>query len=539
MKSLNIKLPSAVSDPSGLRKLEHYYGIEFTRGASNGGGDNGYHKMIGDESLLREMRFHNQMKAAAIRDAMTISVLNQTNWNKTDKNEASIINGSDGSDIMVKHAVDVYAIIGGTNPTYERYIVSDKPFSYDGDVAKLYPAYAETPDYSVLFEGKMRSFRNDTVAGTHAAGNGTQHTNPFFGTADAGGFPRTSLSRYQYEQYARAKNPDPNSNLPYTNICNQDLELTQAFMFIEFRTKILTNCLGHGLSSNSAPTAANWGKVTGFRLTADNGATYAYQTMGDTIFLGDSTVASSMWTVLNGYAPILKMFEAQLAVSNGDNLDVIKDADGNAVQGLSEGVMTGIWTKMFSFKVNAKLTADGEKKDYTVEVCLRVPIWRGRTRLWGNCAQWYSGYEFLKTRDADGKTHHKLFRAPSVAALTIDSDNADKQMDQSFAFERTYEEVGEMPLMTGDAGFWATADHSINGITVPFVKTSGGAFGTYEQTHFYSAGNATEGVKARRGSRFGGDAHGLGCVLRCAYGYYSPADATTGIGSGFRVELDD
>ena len=95
MKSLNIKLPSAVSDPTGLRKLEHYYGIEFTRGASNGGGNNGYHKMIGDESLLREMRFHNQMKVAAIRNAMTSSVLNQTIWNKTDKNEASILNGSD------------------------------------------------------------------------------------------------------------------------------------------------------------------------------------------------------------------------------------------------------------------------------------------------------------------------------------------------------------------------------------------------------------------------------------------------------------
>lgn len=539
MKSLNIKLPSAVSDPTGLRKLEHYYGIEFTRGASNGGGNNGYHKMIGDESLLREMRFHNQMKIATIRNAMTSSVLNQTNWNKTDKNEASIINGADGSDIMVKHAVDVYAIIGGTNPTYERYIVSDKPFSYDGDVAKLYPAYAETPDYSVLFEGKMRSFRNDTVAGTHAAGNGTQHTNPFFGTADAGGFPRTSLTRYQYEQYARAKNPDPNSNLPYTNICNQDLELTQAFMFIEFRTKILTNCLSHGLSANSAPTAQNWGRVTGFRLTADNGATYAYRTLGQTIFLGDATTGTNMWNVLNASCPILKMFEAQLAVSNGDNLETINDSDGNPVQGLSEGVMTGIWTKTFSFKVNAKLTADGEQKNYTVEVCLRVPIWRGRTRLWGNCAQWYSGYEFVKSRDEEGKTHHLLYRAPSVAALTTDSDNADKQMDQSFAFEHTYEKVGEMPLMTGDAGFWAVEDHAVNGITVPFVKTGGGAFGTHEQTHFYSAGNAAEGVKARRGARFGGFANEGVCVLRDAFGYYSPASASTSIGSGFRVELDD
>lgn len=64
-KGLKVVLPSAVTDAAGLRKLEHYYGIEFTRGASNQGGDNGYHKMIGDASLLKEMRFHNQMKIAS------------------------------------------------------------------------------------------------------------------------------------------------------------------------------------------------------------------------------------------------------------------------------------------------------------------------------------------------------------------------------------------------------------------------------------------------------------------------------------------
>lgn len=539
-KGLKVVIPSAVTDPTGLRKLEHYYGVEFTRGASNGGGNNGYHKMIGDESLLLEMRFHNQMKIAAVKDASTVAVLNQTNWNKNEDNSASVINGSDGSDIMQVHSKGLYAIIGGTHPTYERYIVSDQPFSYDGDEAKFYPAYGETPDYSVLYEGKMRSFRNDTVAGTHAAGNGTQHTNPFFGTAEAGGFPRTSLSRYQYEQYARAKNPDPNSNIPYTNICNQDLELTQALMFIEFRTKILTNCLGHGLSLNAAPTATTWGKVSGFRITADGGATYTYLTFGSQLFLGDENpYAQNMWNILNGSCPILKMFEAQLGVSNGDNLDPVSDADGKPVQGLSSGVMTGIWTKTFSFKVSARLSAAAEKKDYTVEACLRVPIWRGRTRLWGNCAQWYSGYEFVKTRDAEGKTHHKLFRAPSVATLTIDSDNNDKPLTESFAFERTYDEVGEMPLMTGDAGFWATENHAINGITVPFVKTGGAGFGTHEQTHFYAAGNATEGVKGRRGARFGGDAHEGACVLRYARGYGAPSAASTYVGSGFRVELDD
>ena len=147
-KGLKIQLPSAVTDAEGLRKLEHYYGIEFTRGASNGGGDNGYHKMIGDETLLKEMRFHNQMKIVTVgKDAAIKSTLNQVNWNKMDSGDASVIDGSDDTDVIQAHTKNVYAIIGGTNPTYERYIVSDQPFTYDGDEAKEYLAYGETPDY--------------------------------------------------------------------------------------------------------------------------------------------------------------------------------------------------------------------------------------------------------------------------------------------------------------------------------------------------------------------------------------------------------
>ena len=52
-----------------LAKVEHYYGIEFERGTSNQGGNNGYHKMIGDPTLLKEMRFHNQMKIASVNKA--------------------------------------------------------------------------------------------------------------------------------------------------------------------------------------------------------------------------------------------------------------------------------------------------------------------------------------------------------------------------------------------------------------------------------------------------------------------------------------
>lgn len=532
----------SVTDPN-MTKVEHYYGIEFTRGESNQGGNNGYHKMIGDASLLKEMRFHNQMAIVNVKNAAITNELNQTNWNKTKDGSNSVIDGSDGSDIMQVHKKNVYAIIGGTNATYERFIVSDQPFSYDGDEAVEYPAGGDTPDYSVLLDGVVRSIRNNTVVGTHYAGNGTAHTDNGYGTADGKGYPKTELNRFQYEQYARAKNSDQNSNLPYTNICNFDIELLQAFMFIEFRTKNLNNLLGHGISSIAAPTAESWGKVTGFRLTNDGGSTYTYLTFGSSVYLGGSQAATNMFTVLNQSSPVLKMFEAQLAVSNGDTLEAVKDADGNAIQGLANGVMTGIWTKRFSFQLNASLTAGGEAKTYNVDAVLRVPIWRGKTRLWGNCSQWYSGYEILHYLEGDSY-HYKVYRAPSVAALTTDADNAYKNQEGGFAFEKAYDLVGELPVTKTAANMgagygWAKKMLTYKNITTAILGEGGGNLGTFENATSYGYNNATAGQYIRRGSRFGGHAYEGFCVLRYANVSNEPSYANSNVGSGFRVELDE
>ena len=522
-----------------LAKVEHYYGIEFERGTSNQGGNNGYHKMIGDPTLLKEMRFHNQMKIASVNKATLGTILNQTNWRKTDGGDTSVLDGSDGSDIIQQHTKDVYAILGGTNSVYERYIVSDQPFSYDGDEAIYLGRPGETPDYSVILDDKQRSIRNDSVNGTHGAGNGTGFSTTDYGTKAAGGYPTTFKNRFQFEALARAKNDDPSSNLPYANICNFDIELTAALMFIEFRTKNLNNILRHGISSVAAPTVDNWGKVTGFRLTADGGQTYNYLTFGSQIWLSGATGGQNMWTTLNGSCPVLKMFEPQLNISDGGTLEPVKDADGNLVQGLSDGVMTGIWTKRFSFQLTCALTSGGEQKTYTVEAVIRVPVWRGRTRLWGNCTQWYSGYELLHYKASDGY-HYKLFRAPSVEALTTDSDVTYKDSEGQFAFKKVYDEVGEMPtLSTPDGGVWAKNMLTINGISTAIIADTGGGVGIFENAFGWMGNGAKtpEGKYIRRGSRFGGRAIEGIAVLRYAFVNYEPSNADTYIGSGFRVQL--
>lgn len=536
-KGLKIVLPSAVTD-TNMRKLEHYVGIEFTRGASNGGGDNGYHAMIGDASLLKEMRFHNQMKICNVKNAAVSAVLNQVNWNENQDGTQSVINGDDGGDIMMVHTSTVYAILGGSNPTYERFIISDQPFSYDGDEAKAYDAYGECPDYATMLNNVLRSIRNDTVNGSQAAGICTNHSSNQYGTTNSGGYPRTSLSRFSFEQYARAKNDDVASNLPYTIICNQDIELTQAFMFIEFRTKQLNSVLGHGISAVSIPTAQTWGKVTGIRMTSDNGVNYTYGSWNTPLYVNGSTVAQNMWTAFNGSNPLLKMFEAQLAVSNGDSLEAVTDADGNPVQGIADGVMTGIWTKKFTFQVTASLTQSGEQKLWTVEAVLRVPIWRGRTRLWGHLSQWHAGYEFLNYFDGTN-TIHKAFRSPSVEALLSDTDAATKTAEGMYLFEKRYEYIGDLAKIgTVDAGAWATETLHAGDVSTPLVAKGGGSIATYESAFFWARAQTVEGVYSRRGALFGGNASEGNAALRCAFVSYGPSFAFTDLGSGFRVQLN-
>lgn len=539
-KAVKLQLLDTVDDASGLRKIQHYYGIEFVRGASNGGGDNDHYKMIGDEELLSEMRFHNMLKIASVKDGAVKSILNQTNWRLTKEGTASVIDGSDGTDIMqVTHdgekPVGLYAILGGTNSTYERYIVSDEYFEYDGDKAVFYPAFGETPDYATILSNQLRSVRNESVIGSTAAGLGTDHNDSDYGTTNGGGFPKTQMSRYQYEAAARAKNANANSNLPYCIINEIDSELIFGLMAIEFRTKLFNKYLGHGISANAAPDANTWGQITGVRFTADGGQTYTYSTLGGGLFVNGATESTAWWSIINGYFPLLKMFEGQLAVSDGATMQTVKDADGNDVQGLADGVMTGIWTKTFSFKVAGSTVSGGTAQEFTVDVCLRVPMWRGRNRLWGNLAQWKGGIEAVRYLDGEGVTHHRIYRAPSIEAIATDADDAVKTALGQFAFESTYDYIGETPTTTG--AVWAQRMLSKGAIMTSIAELGGGGMLNFEGACTYLGAETVADTYRRMGALFGDSAYSSPAVLRYASLNLAPSLSYTPFGSGFRVKL--
>jgi hypothetical protein len=534
---LKIVLPSAVDDASGLKKLEHYTGIEFTRGASDGGGVNGYHKLIGDETLIKEQRFLNMMKVCAVKDAKITHTLNQTNWNKYDTGEDSVLDGTDGADIMACFPNGIYAILGGTDETYERFIISDSAFSYDGDYAMYIPPIALPTDHATVWNGVARMIRNNSVAGSTAAGSGTNFSTTDYGTTDGGGYPRTLISRKESETCARAKNEDAGNGpyLPYYNLC---LELYQALLFIEFRTKNLNGVLGHAISSNVIPTAATWGTVSGWRATSDNGSTYIYGGFGTNVYV--SGTAINMGNVINRNYSLLKIFESQLAVSGGDTLEKVKNADGEYVQNVDDGVMTGIWTKRFSFTLdNVSSTQAGEQATWSVDVILRQPIVRGAIVRYGNIQDWVSGYETIKTVDEDGAITNTLYRCDDYTKLSY-TTNETIPDSELFDFETNYTKIGSFPEIKSGINFWAKDIWTDNGISTAIGENLGGNMGTFENSYVILTAGAVSGKKRRHNVRFGGKADSSTDALR--YADFSPTPfsyATASSGFAFCVLLDE
>lgn len=525
-KCLVFQTPGVATDDS-LPKLENYVGIEFLRGSSDGGSDKGYYRMLGDETLLKRLPIHNAIKNALVKSGAVTTTLNQVNWNQSEAGALVSLAGEDGSDV-IQTFPKMYLINGGTNASFIRYIVSDSPFSYDGDVAKEITAFGETPDYETIANGLARCIANDTVMGSQGAGLGSNYSDTSFGVATGAGRPKTQTSRYNYEAVARQKNTNKNSNLPYCNATHQDIEVILALLYIECRTRILVNVFGHGISSNVAPTEATWGTVSGVRVT--NGSTKLYYTFGASVFVNGT--ASDWWNIINNSFPLLKCLEAQKAVSDGATLEPVYDADGNKLAGLAEGVMTGIWTKTMSFTLAGfATTAAGETATVTVDVVMRVPIWRGKSNLSGNVWNWRSGVEVLNYM-LEGTTHNILFRAPSIEAIVTDSDEAVKAAKGQFAFETAYDEVCDLGANSG----WMKDDvvddgwNSIVGINV------GAAINNYISAYTYVAAGV-EGQYARRGVPVGGAARYASDVPRYCLASLAPSSADTPLGSGFRVAL--
>lgn len=531
-KTLVLKCPGTVTG-DGFRKLENYVGIEFTRNSSDGGGTNGYHKMIGDEELLSTLPLLNKIKPALVKNGAVTAYLNGTNFYKDEDGGDVDVTCADGSDIMIAYP-KMYAIIGGTNATYERFIFSDAPFSYDGDEAEEIDSWGETPDYEVIVNGVARSIYQDGTISNTTGATGTGDSAGFFERA---GFPATYSTRGGFESAARAKNSSTTSNLPYCNGTMLDWEVLLGLLYLECRTKNIASVFGHGISSNVAVTADNWGTVSGIRVDGT-----AYHTWGDLTAYGWNGTVGTTSSVLSYVRDalqwhLLHSMDAQMEVSKDTTkFESVSNSDGEALQGIGNGVMTGVYTKTVTFTANCALTADEAIAQHTFECVYRVPVWRGKTGMYGQIWSHMSGYDVVKYTDSNSVNHNILYRAKSVAAIDTDTTEGEQTSETAWNFTKTYERVGDIGYQDG----WMknTVCNSA-GRSLVVATGVGAAINNYQSSYSWHDNTIVVGKYYRKtAGLLGGYAVDGTCVPRVVDVAVAPSYAHAAIGSRFRVKLE-
>ncbi|MCD8206465.1 MAG: hypothetical protein LUD72_00855 [Bacteroidales bacterium] len=546
---LKLKSPGVTTAEDLPKVGVNYYGIEFTRNTSNNGGTNGYHKMIGTEEMLAELPVHNQCRVAAVINAKVTQTLNQTNFFKDVDGKDVDLAGANGEDFMFALPTDksVYAILGGTHETYERWLFGNEPFSYGGDVAQLIRPFAESVDHSTRIDNMQRCVYDPNTAGSM----GTQNaciTEGFDIYKSSAGFPRTSTTRFNYELYARNKNSDNTKNVPYYNCQTLDLSFFLGLIYVETRTKFLTNVFGDAISSNTTPSASNWdgNRVSGVKIIEADGTVH-YITLSNTslyVDSGDGTTVSGtrIWDLIEGGAyPMLQIMEAQRDISNGcvnGTFESVTCPDGTKIQGLDDGVMTGVWVKTMTGKIKCAFTADTAVAECDIEVKLCEPIWRGNTWKAGDIWWERSGTEVLLHNDADGNpVENILYQIRKVEDMTTDTDVTDKEKEEDWEFTKTYERLGDI----GTTNRWCTEQLiSEAGVTHPTAKGTGGGKTTYDGAYTsVTANTTTANIWRRKWAVFGGGANYSTAGWRYSNSDNQPSYSTARYGGGFGVILDN
>lgn len=512
------------------------YGVEFTRGL-----DPAMTRWIGNTAYQSSHPVMSMFKVAKVKDGKVTGYFNQVNLFKMEDGTDSniIIDGTivtdDGSDVMLVNKSPIYILNGGTNETYERRLVGKVPFVYDGDAAIEIPAHGVCIDYSTIKNGKQRSIRDNTVAGTCGAGVGGISY-----LANGLGCVKAEVSRFNYELYARAKNTDTTKNVPYCNSFWLDRDVWHTLLCIKFKTKDYYGSAyaGKALSSNdSAPTVSTWGTMTGVRVTETN-ATFNYYNLSSSRFSSASgQSAVNFWTLLNGQRPLLKMFEAQLALSYAYANSIAPETDfsydGATYQyanitghnGLADGEMTA--------KLRKKVTVGFTGRDVTnlvdvtnmqIDYLLEQVIIKGRVATWGHLYCCTSGIDAWTDN-----TNYHFYQTSDVNKVTIDADSAEKDLGVKYAFENDSQKVQQ--IANGEGWVLRMNNNSL------IIKDGGGSLHTGECAYSYRLGGATAGKKARKCVFFGGAAHNSNVSSRYAHATNAPTITNTNIAGGFRVEL--
>lgn len=426
----------------------NFYGVEMKRGQM----DPSFQTWIGKEEFKTSHPIFNSFRVAKVKDAKVIGFFDQTNLFKMADGSPSniIIDGTtvvdDGSDVMLVNTKPFWVINGGTNDEYERRLVSDSPFTYDGDTAEMVSPYGVSIDFCTIKDNMQRCIRDNTILGNVQVGE------LGYNMMEGGGWPMSNKSKFDYEGNARNKNTEKKKSIPYANSFIYDLNVWCTLLFIKFRTKDIhsESICGGGISSNEVSTEENWGTKTGIRFKDGNG-NYLYYNLNDKIFSKSEEVSPSNFSsIINRNCPKLRIFEAQLAMSYAKENNIPENTiftyDGSTYKylnfagynGLENGEMSGKLIKMFTFKLTGYNIYDKVTvTDLDIEVCIAQPIIRGCIAGWGNGNCIYSGIEGLATPEGC-----KVYQTSNVQDLTTDSKYGSILLNEYYEFEKIYDYIG-------------------------------------------------------------------------------------------------
>ena len=219
-----------------------FYGVERSRDVA----DPSFGK-IGNLLMHESLPIHNLIRGCkAGRDRKIVNFLDRNTWLLNADGTPSVLDGSDGLDVL-NYYPDMYAILDGGTDT-EIWAISTIPFSYKGIEAIHIKSHLVAPDYCTVDRttNESRCVASDDA---NLAGSGSG------ATAGGVGYPRTYTSRYNYEVYAENKGEKWNGWI------YRDYLTLQAFMYIQYKTRNLKQFfpgIGQGWSG------ANWSAYNGY-----------------------------------------------------------------------------------------------------------------------------------------------------------------------------------------------------------------------------------------------------------------------------------
>lgn len=479
------------------------------------------------------------------------------------------IDGSEG-DVMVVNIERFYKLAGKfevEGETYDVFLVSRTPFSWQGYDAEEVERFGWSPDYCVAHQDegsvwRMHSAYNPEWAGSYQAPTAIagkfvyQQAEPGGPITDtympeetvlggAGGLHTTGLQLPVAEQYAMNMNPDTEATVPWYNATAIGAQRLMELILAEGGTFDAHNAklMGSGFSSNDVATADTF-EASGSE--ARNGLRYQ-NAQGQTAYMGFST--ANAFGVTGKYAPQFindwrnpwKVMEAHRALSYATAMGVGELEwfvfEGNkykwrSVDGFS-GPAQGEATAVVFKVISTQLTADaqdpaspgvaltGRRADFIISTCLYHGMTTQVSPSW-----WTSGLIF--TEDSDGNYQAYL---EADQSLMLKSPTADIDAPEQYDFEKAYKMVG--PVYSNGQGY--ARDYLPEAMMLPDTdgnKTGGGLHTYVGKYNWLNGSKPTEGKKAVRGFRRGNNANNTNLSPLTMNANNSPSNANSNIGFG-------